>query len=108
MFTGLREFLSAGKRVGEQATGPARRTGLNMGERVSTKVLVIADDLTGAADTAVEFRGLGPAYALVREEGRNGAPARFFHTSDRSLVEHLTFRLQEELALPPVPGQERS
>jgi diguanylate cyclase (GGDEF)-like protein len=48
----------------------------------------------------------GPAYALVREEGRNGAPARLFHTSDRSLVEHLTFRLQEELAVPPVLGHE--
>jgi diguanylate cyclase (GGDEF)-like protein len=50
----------------------------------------------------------GPAYALVREEGRNGAPARFFHTSDRSLVEHLTFRLQEELAVPLVLGHEDS
>jgi len=50
----------------------------------------------------------GPAYALVREEGRNGAPARFFHTSDRSLVEHLTFRLQEELSVPLVLGHEGS
>jgi hypothetical protein len=50
----------------------------------------------------------GPAYALVREEGRNGVPARLFHTSDRSLVEHLTFRLQEELAVPLVLGHEGS
>jgi diguanylate cyclase (GGDEF)-like protein len=50
----------------------------------------------------------GPAYALVREEGRNGAPARLFHTSDRSLVEHLTFRLQEELAVPLVLEHEGS
>jgi len=50
----------------------------------------------------------GPAYALVREEGRNGAPARLFHTSDRSLVEHLTFRLQEELSVPLVLGHEGS
>jgi diguanylate cyclase (GGDEF)-like protein len=50
----------------------------------------------------------GPAYAVVREEGRNGAPARLFHTSDRSLVEHLTFRLQEELAVPLVPEHEGS
>jgi hypothetical protein len=50
----------------------------------------------------------GPVYALVREEGRNGVPARLFHTSDRSLVEHLTFRLQEELAVPKMLGLERS
>ena len=31
-----------------------------------------------------------------------------FHTSDRSLVEHLTFRLQEELAVPLVLGHEVS
>jgi diguanylate cyclase (GGDEF)-like protein len=50
----------------------------------------------------------GPAYALIREEGRNGAPTRFFHTSDRSLVEHLTFRLQQEFAVPLVLGYEGS
>ncbi len=44
--------------------------------------------------------GDGPPYALVREEGPRGAPARLFHTSDRGLVEHLAFGLQQELALP--------
>jgi len=50
--------------------------------------------------------GDGPAYALVREETRNGAEARLFHTDDRSLVEHLAFRLQEELSVPSVLGHE--
>jgi diguanylate cyclase (GGDEF)-like protein len=50
--------------------------------------------------------GDGPSYALVREEARAGAPARLFHTSDRSLVEHLAFRLQHELAIPPSLGHE--
>jgi two-component system cell cycle response regulator len=50
--------------------------------------------------------GDGAAYALVREEGARGAPARLFHTSDRNLVEHLAFRLQEEIAVPPTIGRE--
>jgi len=41
--------------------------------------------------------GDGPVYALIREEGHQGSPGRLFHTSDRGLVEHLAFRLQEEL-----------
>ena len=44
--------------------------------------------------------GDGPAYAMIREEARGGAPARLFHTDDRHLVEHLAFRLQGELAVP--------
>ena len=56
--------------------------------------------------------GDGPPYALVREEGPRGAPARLFHTSDRGLVEHLALGLQQELALPhggrsPADGQAR-
>ncbi len=50
--------------------------------------------------------GDGPAYAMIREEGRNGSPARLFHTDDRGLVEHLAFRLQEELSLPLTLGPE--
>jgi diguanylate cyclase (GGDEF)-like protein len=44
--------------------------------------------------------GDGPAYALVRDARDEGGKARFFHTSDRSLVEHLAFRLQRDLAVP--------
>jgi diguanylate cyclase (GGDEF)-like protein len=55
--------------------------------------------IPGLPPCLIHYRD-GPAYALVREEGRNGAPGRLFHTSDRSLVEHLTFRLREELAVP--------
>jgi diguanylate cyclase (GGDEF)-like protein len=44
--------------------------------------------------------GDGPAYALVREADGEAGGARFYHTSDRSLVEHLAFRLQQDLAVP--------
>jgi diguanylate cyclase (GGDEF)-like protein len=44
--------------------------------------------------------GDGPAYALVRDARDGDGKARFFHTSDRSLVEHLAFRLQRDLAVP--------
>jgi len=50
--------------------------------------------------------GDGPVYALVCEETRSGQRPRLFHTNDRDLVEHLAFRLQEELALPAVPSFE--
>ncbi len=44
--------------------------------------------------------GDGPAYALVRNADGEAGGARFYHTSDRSLVEHLAFRLQQDLAVP--------
>ena len=46
--------------------------------------------------------GDGPAYALIRDAKDGAGKTRLFHTSDRSLVEHLAFRLQQELS---VPGQ---
>jgi diguanylate cyclase (GGDEF)-like protein len=55
--------------------------------------------------------GDGPAYALVRDAKDGGGRTRFFHTSDRSLVEHLAFRLQQELAVPsqvPVTQESRA
>jgi hypothetical protein len=89
-----------------------------------TDVVVIADgerpDLTPAAASWVSTRrapglppclvhyGDGPAYAIVREASGNGSPARLFHTSDRGLVEHLAFRLHEELGVPPTLGEETS
>jgi diguanylate cyclase (GGDEF)-like protein len=42
--------------------------------------------------------GDGPSYALVREEKETEGGSRLFHTSDRSLVEYLAFRLQAELS----------
>ncbi len=42
--------------------------------------------------------GDGPSYALVREEKEAEGGSRLFHTSDRSLVEYLAFRLQTELS----------
>jgi hypothetical protein len=49
--------------------------------------------------------GAGPAYAWVRETSGSG-PAKLFHTSDRELVEHLAFRLHEELAIPVTLGED--
>jgi len=44
--------------------------------------------------------GDGPAYALIRDAKEGAGKTRLFHTSDRSLVEHLAFRLQQELSIP--------
>jgi diguanylate cyclase (GGDEF)-like protein len=43
--------------------------------------------------------GEGPAYALVCEDAQAGRASRMFHTSDRSLVEHLAFRVQRDLGM---------
>jgi DNA-binding response OmpR family regulator/GGDEF domain-containing protein len=61
---------------------------------------VPAEHAVGLPPCLVHY-GDGPAYALIREEAPDGVEARLFHTDDRSLVEHLAFRLQEELAVPP-------
>jgi hypothetical protein len=37
---------------------------------------------------------------LIRDAKDGAGKTRLFHTSDRSLVEHLAFRLQQELAVP--------
>ena len=49
--------------------------------------------------------GDGPAYALIRDAKEGAGKTRLFHSSDRSLVEHLAFRLQQELSVPSqLPG----
>ncbi|MGI9592003.1 MAG: response regulator [Myxococcota bacterium] len=84
--------------------------------RLATELVVVGDGDRAAFDTpgviwvpteqapgippCLIHYGDGPAYALIREEARNGAQARVFHTDDRSLVEHLAFRLQDELDVP--------
>ena len=50
----------------------------------------------GLPSCLVHF-GDGPPYALIRGEGEDGEP-RLFHTSNRQLVEHLAFQLNETLA----------
>ena len=45
------------------------------------------------------YCGDGPAYALLRERSERGDPPPIFHTSDRSLVEHLAFQLQRDLGI---------
>jgi diguanylate cyclase (GGDEF)-like protein len=42
----------------------------------------------------------GPAYALIREEIPEGDGPALFHSSDRSLVEHLAFELGRDLGIP--------
>jgi DNA-binding response OmpR family regulator/GGDEF domain-containing protein len=41
--------------------------------------------------------GDAPAYALVRAEKEGADGARFFHSADRGLVEHLLFQLRREI-----------
>jgi hypothetical protein len=80
-----------------------------------TEVVLVGDgkldSLSGAPVTCISARragtrapfviyyGEGPAYALLRERGESGADPPFFHTSDRSLVEHLAFQLQRDLGV---------
>jgi len=47
----------------------------------------------------VVYFGEGPAYALVRDRNERGGSPPWFHTSDRSLVEHLAFQLQRDLGI---------
>ena len=60
-----------------------------------TAFTAIADDLTGAADTAVEFRHLGPAYVMVSPFPQGGLPeagvygALAVHTASRNLPPEL-------------------
>jgi diguanylate cyclase (GGDEF)-like protein len=80
-----------------------------------TEVVLVGDgkldSLAGAPVTCISARragtrapfviyyGVGPAYALLRERGEQGGNPPFFHTSDRSLVEHLAFQLQRDLGV---------
>ncbi|MBW2293840.1 MAG: hypothetical protein JRG94_16220, partial [Deltaproteobacteria bacterium] len=46
------------------------------------------------------YYGEGPVYAMVTAHRPDGDEIRFFHTDDRSLVEHLAFQFQKDLGLP--------
>ena len=48
----------------------------------------------------VVYFGERPAYALVREPGRDEDDVSLYHTADRVLVEHLTFQLGRDLGIP--------
>jgi two-component system cell cycle response regulator len=106
-------FLSPGECLAEVVNDGLE--GLR-GISVRTEVAVIAaGDRPAQADPGVSWisplrapgvppflihYGDGPAYALVREDGRRDQEARFFHSDDRALVEHLAFRLHRELSMP--------
>ncbi len=86
------------------------------GRETGTDIVVVAEEEPGAVEEARVTRvrppegealapflircGDGPAYALIRAAGDAEGDPRFFHTSDRSVVEHLVERLQSELAVP--------
>lgn len=47
------------------------------------------------------YYGDGPVYAMVgHEKTDSNGERRFFHTSDRALVEHLAFQLKRDLGIP--------
>ena len=48
----------------------------------------------------VLYYGEGPAYAIVSETRRDNGDLPVFHTSDRTLVEHLAVQLQRDLGIP--------
>ena len=55
----------------------------------------------GIHDPFLLYYGDGPVYAMVG--GDKASPegeARFFHTGDRALVEHLAFQLKRDLGIP--------
>ena len=108
--------LSGAVRDGlEMLRGIATRTDLVVidgGERpsfVDPDVTWVAPENAPSETPFVIHYGDGPAYALVRDAHEDNGQSRFFHTGDRSLVEHLAFRLQRELAMlqnlwPEVPA----
>jgi CheY-like chemotaxis protein len=52
----------------------------------------------GPHDTPYVVRlGEGPAYALICDDMTDAGHGRLFHTADRSLVEHLAFRVQRRV-----------
>ncbi len=57
---------------------------------------VSPDRVPGLLPFLVQF-GDGPSYALERDEKQEEDGVQLFHTSDRSVVEHLAFRLRAEL-----------
>jgi len=50
--------------------------------------------------------GSGPSYALIQDEKASPEGVRFFHTSERGVVEHLSFQLQAELAASAALGSD--
>jgi diguanylate cyclase (GGDEF)-like protein len=64
-----------------------------------TPVTCVSARRAGTRAPFVIYYGEGPAYALVRERSESQAEPPFFHTADRSLVEHLAFQLQRDLGV---------
>ena len=104
-------FLAPGEPLSESVSEGLARLG---DHGVTTEIVVIADAermtrntppltrvsparLPGVPPFLIHF-GDGPSYAMVRDEKEAECGVRLFHTSDRSIVEYLAFRLQTELS----------
>ncbi len=109
-------FLAPGSVLGQPVREGIERLGA---DGASTEILVVADGEKLAAERPAitwvspeRVPGLlpfllhfgdGPSYALVRADKDEEDGAQLFHTSDRSVVEHLVFRLRAELAASALP-----
>jgi CheY-like chemotaxis protein len=64
----------------------------------------VPGERAGRHDPFLLYYGDGPVYAMVtgKATGRSAAPGEvpFFHTADRTVVEHLAFQLQRDLGIP--------
>lgn len=67
-------------------------------DRLGLPVTRIPSRRAGTRAPFLVYLGETPAYACLRERDGDGAP--FYHTSDRSVVEHLAFELQRDLGRP--------
>jgi FixJ family two-component response regulator/GGDEF domain-containing protein len=72
---------------------------LELGEEMGA-VTCVPTDRAGTDRPFALYYGEGPVYAMVTAHRPDGDEIRFFHTDDRSLVEHLAFQFQKDLGLP--------
>lgn len=97
---------------------PAVRQGLDRlaGFPSRTEIVIVGDDREWASDRGAVtwvtsrragterpfalYYGEGPVYAMVSDHRSGPEGLQFFHSDDRSLVEHLAFQFQRDLGLP--------
>ncbi len=61
----------------------------------------VPPERVGVHDPFMLYYGEGPVYAMVGADKASAeGEARFFHTADRALVEHLAFQLKRDLGIP--------
>jgi hypothetical protein len=104
-------FLSPGSRW---ATDVLETLDEVRGRATQTEIVILADGVEREGDSGIHvvkkspldarrpfavYFGDGPAYALVGQVGVVASRVPLFQSSDRTLVEHLAFRLQRELGI---------